>query len=150
MVDKIRVKPTEEIGEKWGNVTPTRVAYYEAGAVGAGKDWETGALKASMAFKAGISAADIERKFTGGIKKAGSSKYDRKVADVGVSRYPAGVSAAVGDFKEGFAPYQSVLSGMSLSDRKPRGDPANLQRVAEVSKALNAKRLAILGATGGK
>ena len=150
MVDKIKIRPTDEIGDKWGSVTPTRVSYYEAGAVGAGKDWETGALKASIAFKAGISAADIERKFVGGIRKAGANKYDRKVKEVGVSRYPTGVSAAVGDFKTGFAPYQSVLSGLALSDRKPRGDPSNLTRVAEVAKALNAKRLALLGASGGK
>jgi len=150
MTRKIKVKSTEDIGNKWGEVTPGRAGYYEAGAVGAGTDWESGALNASGSFKAGISAADIEKRFLGGIKKAGASKYDRKVKEVGVGRFGPGVTAAVPDFKTGFDPFQATLSGITISDRKPRGDPSNYQIVKEVGDALHKKRLAVLGAGGGK
>jgi hypothetical protein len=150
MARKIKVSSAEEIGEKWGTVTPGRAGYYEAGAVGAGSDWEAGAISGSGAFKAGISAADIEKRFVGGIKRAGAAKYDRKVRDVGVGRFGTGVSAAIPDYKSGIGPYRDILDGMTIPDRKPRGDPANYAIVQTVGEALHRKRLAMLGAGGGK
>ncbi|MBA7568160.1 hypothetical protein ES708_09881 [subsurface metagenome] len=43
----------------------------------------------------------------------------------------------------------STIAALTLSPRKPRGDPANYNRVQEIGKALNAKRLALLGGGGG-
>ncbi|GAH58623.1 unnamed protein product, partial [marine sediment metagenome] len=43
----------------------------------------------------------------------------------------------------------ATIAAITLSPRKPRGDPANYMRVQEIGKALNAKRLALLGAGGG-
>ncbi|MDY6888278.1 MAG: hypothetical protein SVV88_11665 [Pseudomonadota bacterium] len=150
MVRKIKVASAEDIGTKWGEVTPGRSAYYEAGAVGAGGEWEAAAVAAASSYKAGISAADIEKRFAGGIKRAGGSKYDRKVRDVGVGRFGSGVSAAIPDYKSGIAPFRDTLDGMNIPDRKPRGDPSNYAIVQSVGDALHRKRLSMLGAGGGK
>ena len=45
-------------------------------------------------------------------------------------------------------PEDETLAGLSLSGRKPKGDPANYRRVEEVGKALNAKRMAMMGGGG--
>ena len=60
-----------------------------------------------------------------------------------------GIAAASVDYKTGVEPYFSTLAALTLSTRKPRGDPANYRRVEEVGRALNAKRLALLGVSAG-
>jgi len=147
---KPKIASAADIAAKWKEVTPGRSSYYESGAVGAGSDWEANAAAAAAAFKAAISAADIEQRFRGGIKRAGAAKYDRKVRDVGVGRFGPGVLAAAPDFQAGFEPYVSVIAATELPARKPRGDPGNIDRVRAISTALNKKRLALIGAGGGK
>lgn len=147
-------KPTigtaADIAEKWGRVTPGRSADYEAGAVGSGGKWLSNLISAKMAYKAGITASDIDARYIGGAKRAGAAKYDRKVRDIGVSRFGPGVAAAVGDFQTGFDPYIPVIASVDMPARKPRGDPGNLARVSAITTALHKKRLAMIGAGASK
>jgi len=142
----IKVKSVTEVRDKWLDVTPGRAGYYEAEASVAGADWEKGAMDASGAFKAGISAPNIEAMFKGGIKRAGAAKYERKVKDVGVARFSTGVSAAGPDFEHGVAPFLDEISKITLPPRQPRGSEANLARVRDITVALHKKRLALRAA----
>jgi hypothetical protein len=142
----MKTKALADVAAKWGDVTPGRSAYYEKGAVGAGSDWEKNTVAAKGTFKAAISAAGIEALYAGGVKKAGAAKFDRKVADVGVSRFGPGVTAAVPDFSAGMAPMLETLSSTTLPARAPRGSDSNLERVRTIATALHKKRLAIRAA----
>ncbi|MBI2869393.1 MAG: hypothetical protein HYX96_06175 [Chloroflexi bacterium] len=142
----IKVKPISDVAKKWGDVTPGRSAYFEAGAMGAGTDWEKNTAAAAKAYKAGVSAGNIEQMFAGGVKKAGAGKYERKVRDVGVSRFSQDVQAAVGDYQNGVQPMLDTIASLTLSPRAPRGSEANLTRVREVATALNKKRLSLRAA----
>jgi len=142
----VKVKPVAEVTKKWLEVTPGRAGYYEAGAVGAGSEWEKNASAAVGAFKAAVSAATIGAMFAGGIKKAGAAKFDRKVRDVGVARFGQGVQAAGADFQLGVEPMLSTIASLTLPARAPRGSEANLARVREIAVALNKKRLALRAA----
>ena len=141
-----KIKTIEEIAAKWGEVTPGRSTYYEKYATVAGADWESGATAAKGAFKSAVTAAGIESRYVGGVKKAGGAKYERKVKDVGVSRFGPGVSAAVDDMKIGFAPHRDVIASVvpTLKPRGPRGDPANYERSKTLGMALAKKRLALI------
>ena len=99
-------------------------------------------------FGQAISAPGIKARFRAGVVKAGAAKYARKINDVARDRFGPGVAAAKDDYKSGAEPYYTLLAGLTLSARKPKGDPANYKRVEEVGKALNAKRLAMLGGGG--
>jgi len=147
---KPKIASAADIAAKWKEVTPGRASYYEAGAVGAGADWERAATAAASAYKSAVTAADIEQRFKGGIKRAGAAKYDRKVKDVGVGRFGPGVLAAAPDFQAGFEPYVAVIAATELPARKPRGDPSNIDRVKVIATALNKKRLALIGAGATK
>lgn len=147
MPRKISVKSAADIAKKWAEVTPARASYYEQAAPAAAGQWEANASAASSTYKAGISVAGIEKRFIGGIKNAGAAKYSRKVKDVGVSRYSPGVTAAQADMEKGFGDYVSVLEGIELPDRGPRGSPSNYAIVEKVGSALHKKRLAVLAAT---
>lgn len=142
------VPSAEDVAKKWGEETPRRSTYYEKNAPLAADRWEANASAAAKTFKAAVQATDIDKRFKGGIKKAGAAKFKRKVVDVGVARFGPGVTAAIEDMKDGVDPYLAVIAATEISERKPRGDPANYKRVEEIGDALHKKRLAMLAAAG--
>lgn len=148
MPRRIAVKSAQAIADKWAEVTPARASYYESEAPAAGAEWEANTVAAGGTYKAGISVAGIEKRFVGGVRRAGAAKFARKVKEVGVSRYAPGVAAAKEDFASGFADFQAVLDGLEIPDRGPRGSPGNYAIVQKVGDALHKKRLAVLAATG--
>jgi len=145
MPRKLVVPAASEVAKKWGDVTPGRASYYEAEAPAASDLWESNTVAAKNTYKAAVADPKISDRFAGGAKGK-SAKFKRKVTDVGVARFGPGVSAAVGDMESGFSPFQAVLAGISVADRKPRGDPSNYRIVEEIGDPLHKKRLALLGA----
>lgn len=142
----VKVKPLSDVVKKWGDVTPGRSSYYESEASVAGEDWERGAAAASKAYRAAVQAGNIEALFTGGIKKAGAAKYNRKVKDVGVARFGPGITAALPDYESGVSPMLDTIRALTLTTRGPRGSDINYNRVKEVGTALAKKRLALRAA----
>lgn len=142
----IKTKPLADVVSKFIEVTPARSAYYEKGAVGAGADWEKNATAAKAAFKAGVSAPNIDSMYAGGVKKAGAAKFDRKVKDVGVARFGPGVTASATDYASGMGPMLDTIASITLPARAPRGSEANYARVREIGTKLHAKRLALRAA----
>lgn len=142
----MKVKSVADVATKWADVTPGRSAYYEAGAGAAGSDWEKGATEAVSNYKSAVSAGNIGQMYSGGVKRAGGAKYERKVKSVGATRYGPGVTAAKEDYSEGVAPMLDELSRITLPARAPRGSAANIARVTAVATALNKKRLSLRAA----
>jgi len=146
---KILLRPLDEIAKKWVEVTPGRAAYYEAGVKNPLEDWASEAVAAAPTYKAAVTVPHIDKLYAGGVKMAGTAKWQRKAVDVGVPRYGPGVSAAVDDFKGGFAPYYEELTRIELPERGPRGADINFERVKVIGKALAKKRLALKAAITG-
>ncbi len=119
---------------------------YAVNAAAAGDTWATAAQAAKAAFSQGITAGDIAGRWVRGIAKAGAAKYTRKINDVGKGRFAEGVSAGKQDYTANVEPFFATVAGLTLSARQARGSAANYQRVSQVGTALNAKRLALLGA----
>lgn len=142
----IKVKSAAESAEKWAEVTPGRSTYYASETPAAAGAWETNTIAAAANYKAGVSAANIEKMFAGGVKRVGASKFSRKVTDVGVDRFGPGVRAAQTDYASGVSPMLDEISRLSLPARKVRGDPGNIARVTVITEALHKKRLALRAA----
>ncbi len=145
----IKVKSIETSTTKWAEKARGAAAEFATEAEAAAELWASKTAAAADTFHLAISAANIKERFRRGVVRAGAAKFARKIRDVGADRFAGGVDAAVQDYRQGAEPYYSVIAGLTLSARKPRGDPANYKRVEEIGKALNAKRLALLGAGGG-
>jgi len=145
----IKVKSIEASTTKWADKARGASAEFATEAEAAAELWASKTAAAADTFHLAISAANIKERFRRGVVRAGAAKFARKIRDVGADRFAGGVDAAVVDYRQGAEPYYSVIAGLTLSARKPRGDPANYKRVEEIGKALNAKRLALLGAGGG-
>lgn len=138
----LKVKSAAEVAEKWAQQTPGRQQYYEAGVKGAGSEWETNTIQAAANYKAAVSAGNIDKLFTGGVKAATGAKYVRKAGGVGAQRFSQGVTEAKVDMQQGIEPYLATIAGLTLPARAPRGSESNLARVRAVSTALHTKRLA--------
>ena len=148
MPRRISVKSAAEIADKWAIVTPARSSYYASEAPAAGGKWEERTSESGGVYLAGLQVAGIEKRFVGGVKRAGAAKFSRKVKDVGVARYSPGVTAAKEHMAKGIADYVAVLEGMKIPDRGPRGSPGNYEIGKVIGDALHQKRLAVLAATG--
>mgnify|MGYP001617759330 CR=1 FL=1 len=143
---KMEVPSATDIANKWAEEGPKRSPYYEKNTAGKGGKQEANAVAASGNFKAAIQASDIDKRFRGGLKGKGA-KYERKIKDVGVSRFGPGITAAKADMEAGMGPVVTDLQGIDIDPRKPRGDPGNLTgRSNKVATELNKKRLARLAA----
>jgi hypothetical protein len=143
---KLVVKPIDKIAKKWVDVTPGRAAYYEAGVKAPLKNWEENTVAQAAAYKGAVTAPNIDKLFTGGVKKAGFEKWQRKATEVGASRFGPGVQAATPDYQAGFAPYAETLATIEVPARGPRGADVNFEKVKKIGQELMKKRLALRAA----
>lgn len=145
----IKVKPIDASTTKWSDNAGRAAGEFAANAEAAAEEWARNTAGSADNFHMAVTAANVKERFRRGVVRAGAAKFARKIRDVGRDRFGPGVAAATDDYKSGAEPYFSTIAALTLSPRKPRGDPANYNRVQEIGKALNAKRLALLGAGGG-
>lgn len=143
----IKVKSVAESAEKWGTRARSAAGEYAKEAEAAAETWAVNTMAASDNFKLAITAAGIDTRFRRGVQRAGSAKFARKVRELGSSRYPSGIDSGKPDYANNVEPYLSAIAALTQPARKPRGDPANEARVTQITRTLNAKRLALL-ATG--
>ncbi|MEM2175118.1 MAG: hypothetical protein QXI58_05820 [Candidatus Micrarchaeia archaeon] len=143
---KIVLRDLDTIAKKWVDVTPGRAAYYEAGVRNPLEDWASEAIKAAPVYKAAVQVANIDKLYAGGVKMAGTPKWQKKATELGVPRFGPGVSAALDDYKNGFGPYHATLAALEIPERGPRGSDANWEISKKVGKALAAKRIALKAA----
>lgn len=145
----IKVKPVGEAATKWSDNASRAATEFATNAEAAASDWQSKTQAARDNYGMAISAPGIKDRFARGVVKAGAAKFARKIRDVAKDRFGPGVAAAQTDYTTGVEPFFSTIAALTLSARKPKGDPANYKRVEEVGKALNAKRIALLGGGGG-
>jgi len=69
---KPKIASADKIAAKWGSITPGRAADYEAGVRDPKADWETNTVAAAPNYKMAVSAPDIQKRFSGGAKRAGT------------------------------------------------------------------------------
>lgn len=145
----LKVKPLDASTEKWLDNASRAADRFASEAEASAELWARNTGAAADTFSQAISAPGIKERFRRGVARAGAAKFARKIRDVARDRFAPGVSFASVDYKAGAEPFFATLAAITLDPRKPKGDPANYKRVEQVGKALNAKRLALLGAGGG-
>jgi hypothetical protein len=138
----MKIKSLDAVTKKWTEVTPGRSEYYKEGTSGKGGAWEAGAKAGEGNWKTGVAAASAAGLFGKGVARAGGATYEKGVLEKGVARWPQGVGVAGPEYSKGFGPYHSVLGGLTLPPKGPKGSPANYARVQAIGTALRAKKMA--------
>ena len=144
----LKVKTVGQSTDKWAENAGRAAERFSSEAAAAADTWASNTAAAADNYGQAITAAGIKERFRRGVAKAGAAKFKRKVEEVGRDRFAPGVAAGVSDYQAGVDPFLTTIAALTLSPRKPKGDPANYRRVEEVGRALNAKRLALLGVGG--
>jgi hypothetical protein len=142
----IAVKDISAIAKKFVARAGVAAGDYTAGVNGTTKDQAALAIAAKDSWAAGVQAAVQNGSYVRGLTKSGTAKWKANAAGIGASRYAPGVANAQQAYVTGFGPYLTVLQNLTLSQRYPRGDPRNTQRVIDVNTALNKARTS---GTGG-
>ena len=135
------IKSASEIAKKWATVTPGRSGDYEQGVRNPKRSWATATSAAEGSYKDAVVKAANEGRFGKGVKAAGDEAWSKGATEKGTQRWGPGVQIAEGNFSQGFAPYASVISALTLPPRYPKGDPRNIQRVAAMADALHKAKV---------
>ena len=142
------IRPMERIKKKWVDKASIAGPDYSWGVENPKKLWEEEAAKAEETYHKAITAPDIGKRFVGGVKRAGQSKYQEMAKRKGSTRYPEGITLGEPFYDEGFAPFRDEIERTELPPKLPKGDPGNIKRVSVIASALHAKKKALLGIKG--
>lgn len=134
------IKNIDKIASKWSGVTPSRQNEYVDGVQNPRTDWATATGAANARYKAGVTAAIGKDSFAKGVAAAGTSKWKANATSKGPGRWAEGVANGAEAYKKGFQPYAETIASTTLPARAEKGNPANIQRVAVLAKALNDKK----------
>lgn len=135
------IKSMDRIRNNWVSSTQAKQGEYEEGIKNPRRPWAEATMAAESNYKAGITKAVSEGRFGKGVQKAGNSKWQDGALKKGPARWAQGVAVSADAYESGFAPYAETIRSLTLPKRGPKGDPANIQRVATIADALHKKKL---------
>lgn len=136
----MHIKPLADIASKFVNRASSASQFYKTG-VQQSTSWQSNAAAANDTWKQGVNEAAAADRFGKGVNKAGQAKWQNKAATKGAANYGSGVAASQQDYSDGFAPFRSVIEGLTLAPRGAKGSPQNYDRVRAVGEALHQAKL---------
>jgi hypothetical protein len=136
----MNIKSVADAGKKFTERVAVATDEYKSG-INRTNDQAEKAIAAKDAYVAGIQDAIDRGAREKGLEAAGTAKWKNKALAVGVSRWPQGAKAGVGDYQKNVAPYFDTIASIELSPRGPKGSPENYDRVRTIGEALHAKKI---------
>lgn len=143
----VKVKPLDVVVKKWKARASVATEDYKYGVQNPKQPWAAAAEAAFDAWAAGVQDAIADRRFIGGVRRAGDAKWARKALEVGAARYAPGITAASEDYEKAMGEVLKVIESVSLPARGPRGAATNYERVKLIGDTLHKWKLAKKKAT---
>lgn len=140
------VKSMDRITKKWVRQSATAAPEYKAGIENPRVSWSEATAASEANYESGVTAAIGRKAFGKGVRRAGDAAWKEGALNKGTARWGAGIAASENKYQRGYAPYRAELESITLPPRGPKGDPANINRVAIIADRLHAKKLEIQGA----
>jgi hypothetical protein len=139
----INIKPLATVVTKYVQRASAAGQAYTDGVNNPRQDYVQATVASANSWSAGVQQAITDGRFVRGVQTSGAAKWQTRASTVGAQRYPGGITAGQQSYSNGIQPYLQLLSTLNLPPRAPKGDPANLQRVAAVTSAERALSLQI-------
>lgn len=130
------IKSLETSAQKLVSNAQNAAPAYAEGTASPRRPWAQSAKAAEASYQQGVTKAAAAGSFGKGVSAAGDAKYSKGCSEKGTVRFGPGVAVAADAYKQGFQPYHSIIAGLTLTPRRARRDPANLQRVSQIATAL--------------
>jgi hypothetical protein len=137
----IKVKDAGTAASKFTQRAAAAAGDYQAGVQGAGEDWQRNTAASADNYAAAVQEAITRGAFQRGVQAAGGAKFASRAATTGARRFPEGVREGGPAFQAGVQPYLQTIAGLTLPPRRPKGDPANFQRVQVIGDALRRRKV---------
>ena len=137
----MEIKSLSRIADKWGANSALAGDSYRDGVQSPRRSWAASAAAADDARRQGLAEADARNAFVNGVNAAGDTKWKNNATVLGPARFRQGVQNAKPAFSSGFSKYHSVIQGVTLPPRGPKGSPENIERVRAVADALHSARV---------
>lgn len=133
--------------DKWVRRAGSAGQEYAEGVANPREDWADRTAAAEANYENGVRQAMTRKAFGSGVKRAGTQKWQENALAKGPDRFASGVAQGADNYGKAVGPYLEEIERTKLPARKPKGDPANIQRVAVIAAALRRKKEQL---TGGK
>jgi hypothetical protein len=137
----IKVKDAGTAASKFTQRAAAAAGDYQAGVQGAAEDWQRNTAASADNYAAAVQEAITRGAFQRGVQAAGGAKFASRAATTGARRFPEGVREGGPAFQAGVQPYLQTIAGLTLPPRRPKGDPANFQRVQVIGDALRRRKV---------
>lgn len=137
----IVVKPASSSADKFATRAQNAAQDYAAAVANSQKDQAALAVAAQASWTAALSNPATVARWARKLQATGTAGWKAMVAAKGALRYGPGAVAAKAKWATNVQPFFDVLSGLSLPNRLPKGDPGNNARAAQVAAALHAKKV---------
>ena len=136
-----KVPDLSRVVAKWTQNAGAAGPSYAEGVQNPKESWQQKTIGAADNWKQGVTKAAADGRFTKGVQRVSDDAQIQASVQKGTQRYGQGVALAGPDFASGMGPVLQVTAATTLPARKPKGDPANIQRVAALAAAQNAAKL---------
>jgi len=136
-----KVPDIGRVAAKWSNNAGQATPSYIEGVQNPKEDWKTATIAGAENYKQATTKAIAENRFTKGVQRSSTEKQVQNSVQKGSQRYGEGIALAGPDYAEGMAPVLAVIAATNLPPKKPKGDPANIKRVADLAAAQHAAKL---------
>jgi len=138
----VKVKPVDVVVNKWKTRASVATEDYKYGVQNPKQSWQKAAEAAFEAWQSGVQEAIADKRFVGGVRRAGDAKWAKKALEVGASRYAPGITAAAEDYRNAMGEVLKVIESISLPPRGARGSATNYERVKIIGDTLHKYALA--------
>ena len=135
------IKPLSKIADKWGKNAALGGDAYRDGVTNPRKSWQAATEAADESRRAGLAEADARGAFVAGVREAGDAKWKKNATILGPARFRQGVQNAQPEFSAGFSKYHSIIAGVTLPPRGPKGSPENIERVRIIADSLHQAKI---------
>jgi len=132
----IKMRPPETLGDRWKNRASAAAPDYQFGVSNPLNDWQANALAAKDAWRQGVTDAASRDAYGKGVAKTPTAFWQKRALELGVPRYPDGITKSVDVYLTNWKPYYDALTKIELPPRGARGDPKNLERVRVIVQTL--------------
>lgn len=136
-----KVPDIGRVSAKWAQRAGSAGEAYVDGVQNPKNDWASATVAAAPNYKEAVIKAANDGRFARGVTAAGTEKQIQNSLQKGRTRFAEGVAIAQPDYAAGMAPVLNTIAAVQLQPRKPKGDPANLQRVGAINAALHQAKL---------
>ena len=136
-----KVPDLNRVAAKWSQNAGNATQSYTDGVQNPKEDWKQATIAAADNYKVAVTKAANDGRFAKGVNRTSTEKQIQASVQKGTERFAQGVALAGPDFAEGIKPVLDVIATTQLPPKKPKGDPANIQRVAALAAAQHAAKL---------